>query len=440
MSTWQSRLAASAAGVTAEHLSEPVLDRLRTLILHNLGWGLAALDRPAAQAARRLAPMWGEGRIPLLGGGRAGLMGAMFANATSMAASIQEDAWNGQHLGSVVLPTALALAEDRGNTGTELLVALAAGYGAAMAAAARYGAFTGARGFRGTALYGQLGAAVTAAKLCGLDAAGIERALAIAAGTVGGVPGPLLAGTDEVLFQSGLSAVKGTFAALAAAEPISASADAFDGRGFFGAAYAGVEPGQAVAHEVPTAEELAQLVLEVGVRPYPLNHLGISPVAAALRATGSRAIRPEEVVSLEVWMPAGEARAVQNPGPFARPMQAMFSVPLAVAGALCDGSLTLESLQRRALDSEALALARRVVIHPTEGMAPLTARVSVVTAGGQLEAEVGEPGEVHRPGFVEAAAGLRAALPEPTRGRLEDLAGAVGALPGAVWPLLEMLH
>ncbi|HYG60059.1 MAG TPA: MmgE/PrpD family protein [Symbiobacteriaceae bacterium] len=427
MSSWHTGLAVSAAGVAP---NEQVVDRLRTLLLHNIGVGLGACHRSVARAALHMAPGFGDGDFVWFGGGSSGLLGAIFANATCMAASIQEDAWNGQHLGSALIPTALAVAQQQGSSGGEFLAALAAGYGAAMAVAGRYGAATGARGFRGTALYGQLGAAVVAAHLLGLNAEGVGRAMAIAANTPGGVPGPLLAGYDEVLFQSGLAAVKGTMAALAAREPIAVSPDAFEGRGYFGAAYAGVEPSPAVPTAVPP---LGELVLDVGVRRYPLNHLCVAPVAAVLDAAGGRELVPAEIESVTVWMAPGEVRGVTDSGPFRRPMQAMFGVPLAVAAALCDGGLTLDSLQARAVDPVALALAGRVRVEPSSGMAPLTAQVAVRTPSAEAWGQALNPELLHRPSFEAVKPGWL----EAGRGAL---VAAVEALPaGSPGALLKAI-
>jgi len=435
MSSWQTGLAEAAAGVTPDRLDDRVLDRLRTLLLHNITVGLAAAaaGRPAARAAQVLLPAWGEGDIALVGGGKAGLLGAIFANATCMAASIQEDAWNGQHLGSALIPTGLAVAQRQGSSASHLFAALAAGYGTAMAVADRYGSATGARGFRGTAIYGQFGAAVVAGKLLNLDADGLVRALSVAANTPGGLPGPLLTGNDEVLFQSGLAAVKGTLAALAALEPIAVSPDAFDGRGYFGSAYAGLEPEAVAPPAAPTAEALAARVVEVGLRPYPLNHLCLAPVAAALDATGSRGVPAGDVESVTVWMLPGEAKGVSMAGPFKRPMQAMFSVPLAVSAALCDGGLTLDPLLARAVEPAVLGLAGRVEIRPDEGLAPLTARVVVRTATGELAGQALDPEALHRPAYASFA---------PTVGeRWGAVAQAVAALPhGAMSVLLGALH
>jgi len=440
MANWQENLASALVALGPEHLTERVRDRLRMVLLHDLAYGLWAVERPAAQAARSLTPAFGEGSHSLFSGGRSGLLGAVFANGTAIAASIQEDAWNGNHLGSALVPTALAVGACKGRTADEVLVALTAGYCAAMAAVQRWGAGSGARGFRGTALYGQLGAAVVAGKLLGLGEGGLSRALSVAANTPGGLPGPLLAGNDEVLLQSGLAAAKGTLAALTAATAITISADGFDARAFFGAGYAGVDPATVEVPPVPDPAEMAQWVLEVGIRAYPLNHLCVAPVAALLRATGGVPMNPGSVTAIQVWMPAAEARGVGAVGPFDRPMQAMFSVPVAMAAALRDGVLPLESLLTGATDAAVLGLASRVVIHPTEGLAPMTAIATMETAGGQLAGEALDSEQLHRPSFDVVAARLRTVGPDLGSERLAVLTEAVGGLSGGADALQRLVQ
>ena len=125
-------------------------------------------------------------------GGRASVVGhrlatgsawAALANGTAAHAIEMDDVTteSSLHPGTVVVPAALAVAEERGAGGVGFLEAVVAGYevviraGNALNAAAAY-----RRGFHPTGIAGVFGAAAAAGRLLGLDAAGLTRALGIA--------------------------------------------------------------------------------------------------------------------------------------------------------------------------------------------------------------------------------------------------------------------
>ena len=76
------------------------------------------------------------------------------------------------HVGSAVLPAALALAERDRCSGADVATPVIAGCEVAAAVGERLAPAVTARGFRATPVFGTLGAAAAAASLLGLDAAG----------------------------------------------------------------------------------------------------------------------------------------------------------------------------------------------------------------------------------------------------------------------------
>ena len=136
---------------------------------------------------------------------------AAFANAALMHTRAQDDTHFAAktHVGSAIVPAALALAERERRSGAELCVAVVAGCEVAAAIGERLAAATTARGFRATPVFGTLGAAAAAASILGLDEAQTTNAIAIAASFSGGLNQTWLDGTSEYRLQLGMAARNG---------------------------------------------------------------------------------------------------------------------------------------------------------------------------------------------------------------------------------------
>lgn len=109
------------------------------------------------------------------------------------------------HIGVVVLPTALAVAEARHASGRELITAVVAGY----QAMGRVGRVVidsdNARVFRPTGLLGPIGGALTAACLLALDEEAAVNALGLAGNLAAGLNEWAHSGGTDLFFQSGFA-------------------------------------------------------------------------------------------------------------------------------------------------------------------------------------------------------------------------------------------
>ncbi|HVH75495.1 MAG TPA: MmgE/PrpD family protein [Stellaceae bacterium] len=183
------------AGLRYEDLPAEVVDRAKGVTLQALSSALVAHDMPAAKAALALMQQEEAG-----GGGAASVLtrgvrltkgGAAFVNAETILAGGKWDTFRMlTHPGTAILPAALAAAEQRGSSGKELLTAIAAGYEVMERMAAEFIPTVMARGFHAGPVFGIFGAAIAAAKLEGLDADGVDGAIAqcvnLAAGNLEG--------------------------------------------------------------------------------------------------------------------------------------------------------------------------------------------------------------------------------------------------------------
>lgn len=181
------RLADFVAGLRFEALPTAVQTKATEIILDTVGCGIAAWrdDREKAEVARGLARSFRAAPSAVIwgSGDRTDAAVAALANGILANAADFDDTHKRAllHTGSVVVPPTLALAEERGLTGSEIVTAIVAGYEVAV----RVGMAvmpTHYRFWHSTATNGTFGAAASAASAMGLDAKATLMALG-AAGT-----------------------------------------------------------------------------------------------------------------------------------------------------------------------------------------------------------------------------------------------------------------
>lgn len=126
MPTLVERLAAFAQ-VRYEELPPPVVEESKRLLLDSIGAALAAVDSPKGRIGVEYGRMMGaSGRATVIGtGDRLNIFGAAFANAELINALDMDAILPPGHVTPFVLPGALAVAEERGLPGKELIRAIA---------------------------------------------------------------------------------------------------------------------------------------------------------------------------------------------------------------------------------------------------------------------------------------------------------------------------
>ena len=141
----------------------------------------------------------------------------------------------GGHTTAPVLPAVLAVAEETGATGEEILTAFVVGVEVEGRISRAMGRDHYARGWHTTATYGAFGAAAAVAHLLQLDAEQYGRTMGLAASHASGVKANF--GTMTKPFHAGHAAESGVNAARLAARGFTANPDAVSGnQGFIPAA------------------------------------------------------------------------------------------------------------------------------------------------------------------------------------------------------------
>src|SRR5919198_5587701 len=234
--TAAARLAAVWADLGWDSLPADVKDRTRELLLDLLGVALGGSpppsSPPAAEVARRLGGDGGQASVVGAGFATTAVWAAL-ANGTAAHAIELDDVTteSSLHPGVAVIPTAFAVAEERGLGPAAFLAAVVAGYegtmrvGNALNPASAY-----ARGFHPTGVAGVFGAATAAGRLLGLDAEALTRALGIAGTTAAGSLEYLSDGAWTKRLNPGWAAHGGIIAAQLAQAGFTGPSTAFEGR------------------------------------------------------------------------------------------------------------------------------------------------------------------------------------------------------------------
>lgn len=288
------------------------------------------------------------------------------------------------HATAVVLPTVLAVGEEVGATGGEVLTAAVVGYETIcrLAAAAPHGFHK--RGLHATSVCGVFAAALITAKLRGLDGATTVDAFGVAGSLAGGSLEFLNTGSDTKSVHPGLAASNGVLAATLAAGGVGGPASILEGSNGFYRAYAAMEVADdAVVDGLGERWETERIT----IKPYPACQLVHAPLDAVRTLTA--AIDPAQVASVEVTIPPDSEPIVATPVDGKRrprsDYEAKFSLSWSVATVLVDGDLTIDAFGARDR-AEVLALADRVthtVADPGVPAADAPGRVRVTMRDGR---------------------------------------------------------
>ena len=337
------RIARSAVAISLEDLPREVTDKVKLCLFDLIGCAFEARDLPWSRQAVQLAePVGADGAsgATVIGSPLAATYtDAAFANAVMGHGLVREDMHSGSisHLGIVVLPTLLALAQYRRVSGRDLITAAAVGYevGGQIGRAVMDAEL--ARIYRPTGVTGPAGAAAAGARLLGLDVDAMTSAVAFGANTTVGFNQWAHTGGSEMFFQAGFAARNAVTAVRLAELGAFASPSALDGEaGLF-----------AALRKRPAASKVELFtgqpeILSVYHKPVPACNFAQTACQAALRIARESKCAPDRIAAITVRVPrAGVLYPGCNyRGPFAHILQAKMSIQYNVAAALIRGSVS----------------------------------------------------------------------------------------------------
>ena len=367
MTTLTERIAAFTSALDYDGLPNEVREKCKVSLLHNLGMAVAGgpLLSPVLAYAQALGEGGSGASARLLLSGKAATPDtAALVNAALTHSRAQDDVYfpGLTHVGATISPAILAVGEQLGSSGKELITALTAGYEAAGAISQDFAKRTTARGFRASGIFGVFGSAAGVARLLGLDATATANTLGIAANMAAGTNQTWVAGTDEWQIQVGMAARNGILAARLAAAGCSAAPDALEGRaGFYTAFMGDLEQVAEVGKDLGTVWRS----LDVTYKPYPVCAILQGPVREAIMFAGERQIKTEDIAAVRLMLPPAEAAypGTDSKGPYKGTGAALMSSQFCLAVALAQRRFKGADLRR--LDDPTLkGLIHKIEVHP----------------------------------------------------------------------------
>ena len=239
-------------------------------VIDTLGAIAYGAEQPWSRAAARHALATGRGGACTVVGWGEGASQAMAAFANGAAAhafeldDVHEEAVN--HPGAVVVPAALAVAEEIDASGLAFLEAVVVGYEAMGRAGLAVGPVSHMlAGFHPTSMSGVFGAAAAVAHLRGLDADGINHAFGIAASLASGTMEFASSGGMAKRIHAARAAEGGVMAAALAADGFEGARDGLAGRYGFCRIFTDDPQPQRLTEQMGER----WMIDEVTVKPYP---------------------------------------------------------------------------------------------------------------------------------------------------------------------------
>src|SRR5450759_3965573 len=340
------RLAEFCAGVWFDKLPPEVVSKAKLCLLDYLANVYGSLELEAVCGIVSYMKTMGDGgpSTALACGFKTTPQNAAFINGTLAEAIEAQDGvrFGGNHPVSAVTPAALAVGEVYECSGRDLIEAIVAGYEATNRVAAAVHPFLTLSGFLPTGACGTFGAAVAAARMIDLDAAGLLNALGCAGYmTPISMAEDLMAGCTVKIVQGGQAASAGVTAAGLAAQGITGHDRVLEGSelggGFTKITLNNVDP---VLERITDGLGDSYSIMDVYFKPFPSCRHTHGAAQATLELLGEHGFGAGDVKSVSVQtypvanIPTG--KGVPEHGSF---VSAQFSIPYVVSACLLDGEM-----------------------------------------------------------------------------------------------------
>jgi 2-methylcitrate dehydratase PrpD len=282
---------------------------------------------------------------------RTSALDAAMVNATASHALDFDDVSSvlGGHPSAPIVAPVLALAEERGLSGTEVLVAYVAGVETACCLARGVHTHHYDKGWHPTATLGVFGVAAAIARLLKLDKARTALALGIAASFASGLKANF--GTMTKPLHVGQTARNGLLAALLAERGYTGNPHALDHKQGFLHVFNGAGTFDAARIVADWGDPLEVGSDALGLKEFPCCGSAQPAIAMALDMVRTERFAAEDIETVDVLVPMRGLRHTDRPAP-STVLEAKFSVQYAVACALVHGGVTLGHFTDEALRDE----------------------------------------------------------------------------------------
>lgn len=363
------KLAEYCAALSFADLSPEVIEKAKLCVLDFMAnvYGSHQLDA-VKWVTEYICSQEGPETATALGCGfRTGIHHAAFLNGTAAEAIEGQDGlrFGGNHPGVAVIPAALAIAEQQGLSGREVITAIVAGYEAAGRIAAAIHPHHTLAGFLPTGTCGTFGAAVAASKLMGHDPAGMLNSIGNAGYVLPlSMAETLMGGFTSKIIQGGQAASAGLTAAGLAGAGITGAPYILEGShlgGGFAKITTGSEP---MLEGITNGLGQSHSILDIYFKPYTACRHTHGCAQAALELTLDGKFSLDDIETVEVFTYAIAVIAVGKPvDEKSTFVSAQFSIPYVVAACLIDREMgPAQMREERIVDPAVLELAGRVSV------------------------------------------------------------------------------
>ncbi len=413
------RVAEFVSRTAYDTLSTEVVNAAKSAIIDCLGVTLAGSKEESAMVCAEIVRQEGAiAEATIFGQGfKSSAAQAAFANGTAAhALDFDHSTYLGQPT-SALIPALFSLGESLGVRGSELLQAYVAGF-EVTAKIAKSITENGRGDWHSAGTLGTLGAALSCAKLLGLDVEKTRMALGIATSMSSGIAGNY--GTMTKPLDTGLAARNGIIAAKLAQRRFTANLHALEAEAGFFKTFLSSPPDPAPLGQLGHSYEL---LTGIKIKNYPCGGLTHPAIDAVLELRAVHHIRPETIESIQVEVPTHTFKRIVFKIP-QNGLEGKFCMGYIVARALIDGKVSLDAFTDSAVrDPHILQLAGRVnmtldnELRDDAGYRPC--RVSLRLKDGQSFSKTVE----HAKGSREvplSALELRSKFSECARRRIDD--------------------
>jgi 2-methylcitrate dehydratase PrpD len=397
MSSPTAQLAAFAANLNFDAISEPVIRRAEDLLVDWFASAVAGHGARPVQSITRFAQAMGAPSGPaeiIVNRARTSPYLAAMANAAASHLAEQDDVHNGSvfHPATVVFPAALATAQALGASGQQLLTACVAGYEVGI----RVGEFLGRshyKVFHTTGTAGTLAAAAAVGHLLGLNARQMQHAFGSAGTQSAGLWEFLRTASDSKQLHTAHAAAAGLMSAYLAQDGFTGAAQIFEGP-------------QGMAAGMSSDADVAKLTDGLNTRwataetsfKFHACCRHTHPAAdALLQVMQTHSLKPDDLASLTTHV---HQAAIDVLGPVLRPAtvhQAKFSMGTTLGLVARFGHAGLAEFEQHFLDEATQSLRERVTMmldaevdaaYPQRWIGKVTVHT---TDGRMLQGRVDEP-------------------------------------------------
>lgn len=391
------RLAEFASQLRFEDIPAPVLQRAKDSIADTIATIVFGRSLPWSNIIVAHARRMGSGgRSRILGDGEApvtapyaALANGALAHAFELDGATRPSA--GAHPGATIMTAALALAQERGFSGRQLLAAFVA----AAEVMIRIGRATKhsneTRGFHAPGTSGPFGAAVACGHMLGFDAERMTNALGIAGSLSSGLVEFARSGTGAMVkrLHFGRAAEGGLLAASLAADGFTGPSTVLEGECGFLKAFCNEHD----VSELNRALGDTWLTLRISMKRYACHTAGHTPVQAIVDIKAREPIQGEDIQEIEIKVGPKELRRHNIPDP-SDVMIGQYSVPFCVALAIIGDARDPRTFRDADVNNRELrSLMKRIRLVPWDTPQPssIASAVTVTMRDGRvMKAEVAD--------------------------------------------------